>query len=25
MTLPQIRAMVNEMFVAEERWLPQFK
>jgi len=25
MTLPQIRAMVNEMFAAEKRWLPQFK
>lgn len=25
MTLPQIRAMVNEMFEAEQRWLPQFK
>ncbi len=24
MTLPQIRAMVNEMFEAEQRWLPQF-
>jgi alpha-galactosidase len=24
MTLPQIRAMVNEMFEAERRWLPQF-
>lgn len=25
LTLPQIRAMVNEMFAAEQRWLPQFK
>lgn len=23
-TLPQIRAMVDELFVAQERWLPQF-
>jgi alpha-galactosidase len=24
MTLPQIRSMVNELFAAEQRWLPQF-
>jgi alpha-galactosidase len=24
LTLPQIRAMVNQMFEAEKRWLPQF-
>ena len=24
LTLPQIRAMVDELFVAEEAWLPNF-
>lgn len=24
-TLPQIRAMVDEMLHAQQRWLPQFK
>jgi len=24
-TLPQIRAMVDEMLQAEERWLPEFE